>query len=212
MKKHIYIGLDVHKESNVVALAEGVRAGEVREYGSISNDLHSLEKLVSRLKKAHPESEMHFVYEAGPCGFPIYRRLKQLKIDCIVVAPSMIPKKSGDRIKTDRRDAISLARLHRAGELTEITVPNAEDESIRDMCRARTDARKSVSAWKQRLKSFLLRNGYKYKGKADWGQSHRKYLREIVFSYPSHKMVLEEHIMRPCENQFTRPPNQSSPQ
>jgi len=195
MKKHMYIGMDVHKEDNVIALADGRRGGEIREYGRISNDSHSLEKMVRKLKKAHPDTELHFVYEAGPCGFPIYRRLTQLKLDCIVVAPSMIPKKSGDRVKTDRRDAISLARLHRAGELTEICVPDAEDESIRDMCRARTDARKCVSAWKQRLKSFLLRNGYKYKGQANWSIAHRRYLRELVLPYRAHKMVLEEHLM-----------------
>lgn len=195
MSKHIYIGMDVHKEDNVIAVADGARKGEVREYGKISNDSHTLEKLVRRLKKAHPDAELHFAYEAGPCGFPIYRRLTQLKLDCIVVAPSMIPKKSGDRVKTDRRDAISLARLHRAGELTEVCVPDAEDESVRDMCRARTDARKCVSAWKQRLKGFLLRNGYRYKGTANWGPAHRRYLRELVLPYPAHKMILEEHLM-----------------
>ena len=161
MKKHIYIGMDVHKEDNVIAVADGRRGGEVREYGKITNDLRSLKRLVERLKKAHPDAVQHYAYEAGPCGFVIYRQMVKWKLDCIVVPPSNIPKRPGERVKTDRRDAIKLACLHRAGELSEVNVPDAEDESIRDLCRARTDARKAMNAWKQRLKSFLLRNGYR---------------------------------------------------
>jgi len=172
MKKHIYIGMDVHKEKNIIAIAEGGRNGEIREYGSITNDLRSLERLIKRLETAHPKASLHFVYEAGPCGFVIYRKMKKMKLDCVVVAPSSVPKRPGERVKTDRRDAIKLARLHRAGELTAITVPDLADEAIRDLCRTRTDARKAVNAWKQRLKSFLLRNGYRYKGEASWGDKH----------------------------------------
>ena len=121
---HKYVGLDVHKERNEVALAES--SGEVRLYGSIPNDLHALEKLVYKLRA--DGVVLHFVYEAGPCGFVIYRRLRQLGEDCVVVAPSLIPKKSGDHVKTDRRDAVMLARLHRAGELTGIHVLEERDE------------------------------------------------------------------------------------
>lgn len=195
MKKHIYIGMDVHKEKNVIAIAEGGRNGEIREYGSITNDLRSLERLIKRLEKAHPKAKLHFVYEAGPCGFVIYRKMKKMKLDCVVVAPSSVPKRPGERVKTDRRDAIKLARLHRAGELTAITVPDPADEAIRDLCRSRTDARKAVNAWKQRLKSFLLRNGYRYKGEASWGDKHMSYLRELVMPHPSHKVILEEYLM-----------------
>ncbi len=151
---HKYIGLDVHKEQNQVAIADGNREGEVRFYGSISNDLHALEKLVQKLKA--PDMELHFIYEAGPCGFVIYRRLKQLKIDCVVVAPSLIPKKSGDRVKTNRRDAIELARLHRAGELEGIYIPDERDESLRDLCRARTDGVRDLRTNRHRLKAFLF--------------------------------------------------------
>ena len=117
-KQHKYIGLDVHKDQNQVAIADGGTTGEVRMYGSISNDLHALEKLTRTL--GGENVVLHFVYEAGPCGFVIARRLAQLKIDCMVVSPSLVPKKSGDRIKTNRRDAVMLARLHRAGELKPI--------------------------------------------------------------------------------------------
>lgn len=150
---HKYVGLDVHKERNEVAIVDS--SGELRVYGSIPNDLHALEKLVYKLRG--PDVVLHFVYEAGPCGFVIQRRLQQLGEDCIVVAPSLIPKKSGDRVKTDRRDATKLARLHRAGELTAIHVPDRRDEAIRDLIRARTDAVTDRRDNRHRLKAFLLR-------------------------------------------------------
>jgi transposase len=192
-QKHKYIGLDVHKDQNQVAIADGGPTGEVRMYGSISNDLHALEKLARKL--GGENVVLHFVYEAGPCGFVIARRLAQLGIDCTVVSPSLVPKKSGDRIKTNRRDAIELARLHRAGELKPIRVPEAGDEAIRDLCRARTDAVKDQRAARFRLKAFLLRHGYKYSGKSSWTPAHLRYLRELVLPNPAHKIVLEEYLV-----------------
>jgi transposase len=191
---HKYVGLDVHKERNEVAIAES--GGEVRLYGSISNDLHALEKLLYKLRgPASSGIVLHFVYEAGPCGFVIRRRLQQLGEDCVVVAPSLIPKKSGDRVKTDRRDAISLARLHRAGELTGIHVPDERDEAIRDLVRARTDAVTDRRDNRHRLQAFLLRHGYKYSGKSAWTEAHLRYLRELVLADPAHKVVLEEYLL-----------------
>ena len=113
-KPLLHVGLDVHAQSIAVAMAG--RDGEVRNYGSISNDLHAVEKTLTKLRKAHPETELRVCYEAGPTGFVIARRLAQLKVSCTVVAPSLIPNRSGDRIKTDKRDALKLARLHRHGE------------------------------------------------------------------------------------------------
>ena len=121
-----YVGLDVHKDTTVIAVANDGREGEVRLYGSISSDLKALENV---LRKLGGEGVcLHVVYEAGPTGFVLCRRLKQLEIDCIVVAPSKTPQSKGPRQKTDRRDAIQLARLHRAGELTAIHVPDDVDE------------------------------------------------------------------------------------
>jgi transposase len=141
MKSELYVGLDVDKEWIVITVAEWGRNGAVQDLGAISNDLHALEKLLARLRKRYgPEVIIRACYEAGPCGFTIARRLRQLGVECEVVAPSLTPTRAGDRLKIDKRDARKLARLLRAGELTEIYVPEPTDEALRDLCRARSDA------------------------------------------------------------------------
>ena len=192
-KKLLFIGLDVHAKNITIALAEG-GGGEARLYGTIPNDLHALEKVFARLKKAHPGAELRVCYEAGPTGFVLARRLAQLKIHCTVVAPSLIPVRSGERIKTDRRDALKLARLLRAGELSAVHVPEASDEAMRDLCRARTDAVADLRRSRAQLKAFLLRNGYRYTGKSAWTEAHRRYLRELVLPHPAQRVVLEDAI------------------
>jgi transposase len=192
-KKLLFVGLDVHAKNITVALAEG-GGGEARLYGTIANDLHALEKVFAKLKKAHPGAELRVCYEAGPTGFVLARRLAQLKIRCEVVAPSLIPIRSGERIKTDRRDALKLARLHRAGELGAVHVPDADDEAMRDLCRARTDAVQDLRRSRAQLKAFLLRNGYRYTGRSAWSEAHRRYLRELVLPHPAQRVVLEDAI------------------
>ena len=152
-----YIGLDVHKETIAVAIAPAGTT-EVRIYGIIGGTLEALDKLIRKLSAKNVE--LRFVYEAGPCGFVIYRHLKSKGFQCQVVSPSLIPKRASDRVKTDRRDAEQLARLYRAGELTAIHVPDQEDEAVRDLVRARDCAKDDQRRARLRLKGFLLRLGY----------------------------------------------------
>ena len=149
-----FIGMDVHKNSITIAISDAARHGRPRIYGAINNDLDALDKFCRKMVST--TNQLHFVYEAGPCGYGIYRHLTGKGFDCMVAAPSMIPKKSGDRIKNDHRDAKMLARLHRAGELTAVYVPDGQDEAMRDLTRAREDAVIAARKAKQRLNAFLL--------------------------------------------------------
>lgn len=193
MEKSItYVGLDVHKNSIEVALADWGRDNEVRHYGSVGGDLLSLDKVVRKL--VSQGRELHFVYEAGPCGYKIYRHLTRQGFDCIVVAPSLIPKKSGNRIKNDRRDAEMLARLHRAGELTPVYVPHVEDEAMRDLSRAREDAKSAERKARQQLNSFLLRSGFRYSGKTLWSLAHWRWISGIKMPHPAQQITLQEYV------------------
>lgn len=194
MKKHTikYVGLDTHKNSIVIAIADDERDGEVRNYGTIPNKIEAVEKFIR--KQISQNIELRCVYEAGPTGFGLCRFLRGNGIDCIVVAPSQIPKKDGDRIKTDRRDACNLARLHRAGELQEIYIPTREDEAMRDLIRSRDDARHASRKAKQQLLSFLLRHGKIYSGKTNWSKPHFNWLAEIKMAHPAQQIAYQEYI------------------
>jgi transposase len=192
MEKPItYIGLDVHKETIAVALAEAGKRGEIREYGVIANTPTALKALASKLAKSG--SALCFCYEAGPCGYGIQRQLSAAGHECAVVAPSLIPRKPGDRIKTDRRDAANLARLHRAGELTPVWVPDPAHEAVRDLVRARQAAVRALRQARQQLSGFLLRQGQHYSRPA-WTQMHRRWLAGLRFAQAAHHLVLEDCI------------------
>jgi len=184
-----YVGLDVHKDTIAIALAEAGHRGEVREHGKIANTPATLRAVA--IKLARGGSELRFCYEAGPCGYGIQRQLASLGHDCAVVAPSLIPRKPGDRIKTDRRDAINLAKLHRAGELTAVWVPDQAHEAIRDLVRARLAAVRSLRQARQQLSGFLLRHGHHYHRPA-WTLMHRRWLAGLRFEQPMHPIVLED--------------------
>jgi transposase len=165
----VFVGMDVHKESIDIAIAQ---AGEARHYGRIGGDAHSVDKAIRKLRSVHRQPT--FVYEAGPCGFWLYRRLERQGIACMVVSPSNMPRSKGDRVKTDRRDALKLAHLARAGELEAIYVPDAKDEAMRDLVRAREDAVCMQRQAKQRLQALLLRHEIRYVGRSSWTAAHRR--------------------------------------
>jgi transposase len=185
------IGLDVHKETIAVALAEAGKRGEVREHGTIANTPTALKALASQLAKSG--SALHLCYEARPCGYGVQRQLAMAGHDCVVVAPSLIPRKPGDRIKTDRRDAANLARLHRAGELAPVWVPDPAHEAVRDLVRARLAAVRALRQARQQLSGFLLRQGQHY-GRPAWTLMHRRWLAGLRFAQAAHHLVLEDCI------------------
>ena len=186
-----FIGLDVHKETIAVSVAEG-NGGEVRYVGEMANTPEALNKLIRQLRRE--DTDLKFCYESGPCGYGIYRHLTDLGWDCKVVATSLIPKKAGDRIKTDRRDSMMLARLLRAGELTAVWVPDDVQEALRDLTRAREDMKHLQRQAKQRLLAFLLRHGKRYSGISNWTQAHFRWLETVKFNQPVQQIVLQEYI------------------
>jgi len=188
----LYVGLDVHKATIVVAVAEEGRAGEVRPHSTIEHTPNNVAKLIGRLEKSG--KELYFCYEAGCCGYGLQRQIIEAGHSCTVVAPSMIPRKSGEHVKTDRRDAIKLARLHRAGELDAVWVPDAAHEAMRDLVRARADAMQQLKSNKQHLQSFLLRHGRIYDGAVGWSRTHYLWLSNQKFDLPAHQIVFQDYI------------------
>jgi len=189
-----YIGLDVHKESIAIAVATRGR-GKVSYRNEIPNRPKSIKKMVDKLTKEFHGELLLFSYEAGPCSYDVYHQLIALGQDCEVVAPSLIPKKAGDRVKTDRRDAMGLARLSRSGELTAVWVPEPEQEAMRDLTRAREDSKAIELKTKQQLGAFLLRHGRVYEtGKTRWTKGHFNWLETVKFDSAIQQIVLQEYI------------------
>jgi len=188
----LFIGMDVHKDSIVISLADDDRS-EIRRYGTIGGTLADFKKTLRKLTATG--KSLFFCYEAGPTGYELYRYITAQGHQCIVVAPSLIPKKPGDKVKTDQRDADNLTRLLRSGDLTSVYVPNEEDEAIRDLSRAREDAVIVFKQAKQRLKSFLLRHNIRFDGSANWSEKHLRWLAESVnMPFSAQKVVYQEYL------------------
>jgi len=187
----VFVGMDVHKESIDVTLAE--TGGEVRRVGSIGGDRAAVERLLGRLSRVH--GHLHVVYEAGPCGWWLQRLCAGHGHACSVVAPSLIPRRAGEHVKTDRRDSEKLARLARAGELEALYVPDARDEAIRDLVRGREDAVVAQRRARQQLKALLLRHELRYVGRTSWTGAHRRWLAELKLPEPAQQIVFEEYVM-----------------
>src|SRR5262249_18517000 len=185
-----FIGLHVHKDSMAVAYTTKYVGAESTYLAPTGTRQCDIDQLIRKMQsKAKP---LIFVYEAGPCGYWLYRYLMKKDYDCWVVAPSLIPQKAGDRVKTDRRDAVQLARLARSGDLTSVYVPKVEDEAIRDLTRAREDPLSDLKDAKFRLKAFLLRHDIRYTGQANWNPAHLRWLSEVVCATPARQIVFQE--------------------
>jgi transposase len=199
-----YVALDTSKLRNAIAIAAEGRDGEVRYLGEIDNTPVATGKLVRKLAKRH--LAVTFCYEAGPTGYGLYRQITGLGHECIVVAPSLIPQRPGDRVKTNRRDALSLARQLRAGDLTAVWVPDAHHEAVRDLTRARGAAVRDLRTKRQQVSALLLRLGEPYPGKTTWGKTHLAWLAGRKLQYVEQRIALEEmlHAVRQATDRIGR--------
>ena len=189
-----FVAFDTSKLRNAVAIAEAGRAGEVRFFGEIENTGAATAKLVKKLAAKY--QRLTFCYEAGPTGYEVYRQIKSLGHECVVVAPSLIPKRPGDRVKTNRRDALNLAKLLRAGELTAVWVPDRHHEAMRDLTRARETTMMDLRSKRQQVSAFLLRQGLHYsEGKKTWTKTHMNWLASQKLEYAEQRLVFEEMML-----------------
>jgi transposase len=187
-----FVGIDVAKKRNAIAIAEAGRNGEVRYLGEVDASPEGMRKVVAKL--AGKFGKLSFCYEAGPTGYGLYRLIVELGHAGTVVAPSLIPRKPGDRVKTNRRDAVMLAKLLRAGELTAVWVPDEGHEAIRDLVRARAAAVETLRVHKQQVSAFRLKHGRHFPRKTTWGARYMRWLQEQQFAHPAHQIVLQEAV------------------
>jgi transposase len=190
--KEAFVGIDVAKLKNAIAIAEFGRDGEVRYFGEVEASDASMRRVIQRI--AAKFDRVHFCYEAGPTGYGLHRLIRSLGHECMVVAPSMIPRKPGDRVKTNRRDALALARLLRAGELTAVWVPDEGHEAMRDLVRARSAAVETLRVHRQETRAFMLKHGRIYPRKKAWTMRYLHWLQEQQFDHPAHQIALQEMV------------------
>ena len=195
-----YVGIDAHKvELHVALLAPDASAPVTWK---VQNEARAVDRLRRKLEKAAP-GPVACCYEAGPCGYALQRQLERGRVQCQVIAPALVPRKPGERIKTDRRDARKLAELHRAGLLTEVRPPTPAEEAVRDLCRARDDARADRQRCRHRLGKLLLRRGLHYPGRA-WTQAHRRWVNGLTWPHPADRVVVDDYLLAVRANPITR--------
>jgi len=197
----VFVGLDVHKDTIAVARVGSATSDPVIDVATIGTQQYAIDRMVTKLSGHGP---LQFVYEAGPCGFWLHRYLTGKGQRCMVAAPSLIPKRPGDRIKTDRRDARNLALGLRAGTLTAVHIPGPEQEAFRDVVRAWQQSKRDVAKGKQRLKALLLRNDLRYAGKASWSEAHRRWLATLVLPSAAQQVVFQELVDTITEREARR--------
>ena len=190
----IFVGMDTHKVFCEIAYCEDSRDSISQALGRITTTKRAITRFTRQLQSKYPRAALHLVQEAGRCGYWIYRLLTKLWHCCYIVAPSLIPKKPGDRVKSDKRDALMLARLLKNVDISPIYVPEPEDEAVRDLSRIRETAMQDLKKAKQRMKLFLLRNHIQYGGSDLWGPKHRAWLTELILPHPAQQIVLQECI------------------
>lgn len=186
-----YVGVNAHKKDLFIAMLVG--DGQTPVTWTVPNEPKAIGRLVRKLERDAP-GPVRVCYEAGPCGYALQRQVATARVSCQVIAPALIPRKPGERIKTNRRDARKLAELFRAGLLTEVRPPTPEDEAVRDLCRARDDAREDLQRSRHRLGKLLLRRGLHYVGR-NWTQGHRRWIGCLEWAQPAERVVVDDYLL-----------------
>ena len=187
-----YVGVDAHKKDLFIAMLVG--DGQTPVTWTVPNEPQAVKRLVRKLERDAP-GPVRMCYEAGPCGYALQRQVATARVSCQVIAPSLIPRKPGERIKTNRRDARKLAELFRAGLLTEVRPPTPEDEAVRDLCRARDDAREDLQRSRHRLGKLLLRRGLLYSAGRNWTKGHRQWIDSLAWAQPAERVVVDDYLL-----------------
>ncbi|RWJ39482.1 IS110 family transposase [Mesorhizobium sp.] len=190
--REAFVGIDVAKLRNAIAIADAGQEGEVRFFGEVDASDESMRRVIQRI--ANRFDRVHFCYEAGPTGYGLHRLIRSLGHECTVVAPSLIPRKPSDRVKTNRRDALGLARLLRAGELTAVWVPDEGHEAMRDLVRARAAAVETLRVHRQHVSAFMLKHGRIFSRKKGWTMRYLCWLQAQQFDHPAHQIALQEMV------------------
>jgi transposase len=186
-----YVGIDAHKKDLFIAMLVGTAAVPVS--WTVANEPNAVRRLVRKLEREAPGA-VQVCYEAGPCGYALQRRMTTPRVSCQVIAPALVPRKPGDRVKTNRRDARKLVELLRAGLLTEVRPPTPEEEAVRDLCRARDDARTDLQRCRHRLGKLLLRRGLHYSGR-NWTRAHRQWMDSLIWTHAAERVVVEDYLL-----------------